>query len=67
MYQIDKELRRALEMVLVKGLKLVFVIAVILYVTPSFAVIAGIMAVVYFYVQVRYTETDRLIDRYVGR
>jgi hypothetical protein len=52
LYQVDKELRRALEMVLVKGLKLVFVIAVVLYVTPSFVIVAALMAVVYFYVQV---------------
>lgn len=61
--EIDKELRRGLEAVFVKGMKLVFVLVVVLYVTPYFAAIVALMSVVYFYVQRFYRQTSRQLSR----
>lgn len=63
MNEIDKELRKGLDASFQKGMKLLFVLLVVLYVTPPFIVIVGIMAVVYFYVQRFYRQTSRQISR----
>lgn len=63
MNEIDKELRRGLDASFTKGMKLLFVLIVVLYVTPTFIIIVSIMAVVYFYVQRFYRQTSRQLSR----